>query len=62
MEITKDITISKLLEVKPKAAEVLMQHGMHCLGCLIAAGESIEQAASAHGVDIDKLLKEIKES
>ncbi|MBR1625253.1 MAG: DUF1858 domain-containing protein, partial [Clostridia bacterium] len=34
-------------------AEVLMQMGMHCLGCALSHGETIEEAALVHGIDPD---------
>jgi len=37
-------------------AEVLGELGMHCLGCVLARGETIEQAAAAHGVDADEMV------
>jgi hybrid cluster-associated redox disulfide protein len=33
-----------------------MQHGMHCLGCPSASGESIEDACAVHGIDSNKLI------
>jgi hybrid cluster-associated redox disulfide protein len=61
-KIKKDMTIAELLKVKPAAAPILMSKGMHCLGCVIAHGETIEQAAEVHGLDAAQLLKEINEA
>ena len=58
-KINKDMTIAEALKLNPAIAEILMSKGMHCLGCVIANGETIEQAAEVHGLDIDELLKEI---
>lgn len=55
-EITKDITIGQLLQVKPDAAACLLEIGMHCLGCPSSAGETLEEAAMVHGVDVNELL------
>jgi len=60
--ITKDKTISEVLDENPKTAEVFMKHGMGCLGCAIASGETIEEAASVHGIDVDILLNELNEA
>lgn len=59
--ITKDMTIKEALELKPEAASILMSKGMHCLGCVIAHGETIEQAAAVHGLETVQLLKELNE-
>ena len=56
-EITKDTTIGDMLNIKPSAAPALMEIGMHCLGCPSAQGETIEEAAMVHGVDLEKLLE-----
>ena len=58
--ITKDITIGELLKQAPDDAPVLMSAGMHCLGCPASQGESIEEAALVHGIDIDALMEALK--
>ena len=55
-KINSKINISEVLKEKPEASEVLHEFGMHCLGCAIAAGESIEEAADAHGIKLEDLL------
>ena len=58
-EITKDMTIGEILRTKPEVAPILMEAGMHCLGCPSAQGESLEEAAMVHGMDIDALMDKI---
>lgn len=57
--ITKDMTIGEILRVNPEVAPVLMEAGMHCLGCPSAQGESLEEAAMVHGMDIEDLMSKI---
>jgi len=57
--VTKDINFSKLMEKYPQAVEVLMNEGMHCIGCSASAFETIEQGALMHGLDPDKLVEKI---
>ena len=59
MEITKDMTIGEIIVNKPEVAPILMEAGMHCLGCPAAQGESLEEAAMVHGMDIDSLMERI---
>ena len=59
MEITKDMTIGEIIVNKPEVAPILMEAGMHCLGCPAAQGESLEEAAMVHGMDIDALMDRI---
>lgn len=58
--ITKDMTIGQILMTNPEVAPVLMQAGMHCLGCPSAQGESLAEAAMVHGINIDELMKAIE--
>ncbi len=59
--ITKEMTIGEILVTNPNVAPILMEAGMHCLGCPSAQGESLEEAAMVHGLDIDALMKKIDE-
>ncbi|OWZ83463.1 DUF1858 domain-containing protein [Natranaerobius trueperi] len=53
------MTISEVLKTDKKTAEVFMEHGMHCLGCPSATGETVEQAAMVHGADVDQLIEKL---
>ncbi len=55
--ITKDMTIMEVVQLNENAAEILMSIGMHCIGCAMAHGETVAEAAEVHNVDIDKLLE-----
>lgn len=58
IEITKDIMIGDLVEAYPKLAKVLVEeYGFHCIGCMAAGMETLEEGASVHGLS----EKEIKE-
>ena len=43
-QITKEMTIGEILRTNPDVAPVLMEAGMHCLGCPSAQAESLEEA------------------
>ena len=58
-EITKDMTIGEILRTNPAVAGVLLEAGMHCLGCPSAQAESLEDAAMVHGMDINDLMAKI---
>ncbi|MBE5848158.1 MAG: DUF1858 domain-containing protein [Lachnospiraceae bacterium] len=57
--VTKDMTIGEILRTNPDVAPVLMEAGMHCLGCPSAQAESLEEAAMVHGMNIDDLMEKI---
>ncbi len=59
--ITKDTLIAEVLQYNPNAAEILLSFGMHCLGCAMARGETVGQAAEVHGIDIDEMLAKLND-
>lgn len=63
-KITKDMLIADALNAgnSEAIAEVLVNFGMHCFGCALARGETVEQAAMAHGVDIDTMVDALNEA
>lgn len=60
-EITKDMTIGEIIRQDQSIIPILMEAGMHCVGCPSAQGESLEEAAMVHDMDIDALMKAINE-
>lgn len=58
-QITKDMTIGQVLSIDPGCAKVLMEAGMHCIGCPASAGESLEEAGAVHGIDADELVSNL---
>jgi hybrid cluster-associated redox disulfide protein len=63
-EITKDILILDLVEQNPNLVPVLTEkYGFHCVGCMAASMETLEQGALVHGMNedqIDKMVEELK--
>ncbi|NLI54980.1 MAG: DUF1858 domain-containing protein [Clostridiales bacterium] len=59
MQATKDMLIQQVIELDEGTAEILMDAGMHCLGCAMAHGETIEQACAVHGINPDTLVGDI---
>ncbi|MGM9522113.1 MAG: DUF1858 domain-containing protein [Oscillospiraceae bacterium] len=55
-EFTKDTVISEVLAAAPDSAPIFLSIGMHCLGCAMASGETIEEACAVHGVNVDDFL------
>ena len=58
--ITKDMTIGEIIRTVPEVAPLLMEAGMHCLGCPSAQGESLAEAAMVHGIDVAELMAKIE--
>lgn len=60
MKIERTMTIGEILRANPEVAPILMEEGMHCPGCPSAQGESLEEAAMVHGMDIDALMAKLE--
>ena len=58
-QVSKDILIGELIQIDNGVIPILLQAGMHCIGCPASQGESIEEAALVHGINPDDLLSEI---
>ncbi|MBE5907953.1 MAG: DUF1858 domain-containing protein [Lachnospiraceae bacterium] len=58
-QVTKDTMIGELLQIDQDIAPILFGIGMHCLGCPASQMETIEEAASVHGIMPDDLVDEI---
>ena len=61
MQITKESTMGQMLEYDQGIAYILMQAGMHCIGCPSSINESLEEACMVHGLDADVVLKSIQD-
>ena len=57
--IEKTTKIGELLEIAPEKASILLEAGMHCLGCPASQEETIEEACNIHGIDVEEILKQL---
>lgn len=63
--ITKDMTIAEIISKHPEVAHIMLEGGMHCIGCAVAASESFEDGAIAHGLteaQVDKMIKQMNDA
>ena len=54
--ITKDMIIADIIRLDERAIPILLDAGMHCIGCPSAQGESLEEASMVHGLDADEIV------
>lgn len=59
MKVEKSTKIGELLENAPEKAEILIEAGMHCLGCPASQAETLEEACMVHGIDVEELVKKL---
>lgn len=58
-QITGDMIIADIIQVDHDIIPILMESGMHCVGCPSSQGESLEEACFVHGMEIEGLLSKI---
>ncbi len=61
-KITKEMPIGDVVRKHPETVPVFMKHGLHCIGCAVAAFESIAEGAAAHGIDVDALVTDLNQA
>ena len=60
-QVNKTTMIGELLQIDQNIAPILLNIGMHCLGCPSSQMETIEEAAMVYGIDPDALVNEIND-
>ena len=60
-QVSKQTMIGELLQIDQDVAPILLNIGMHCLGCPSSQMETIEEAAMVHGTDPDALVSQIND-
>lgn len=59
MKFDKDTQIGYILEVAPEKANILLEIGMHCLGCPASQMETLEEACNVHGIDVNEVVEKL---
>lgn len=62
--VTKDMVIGDVLNKYPDAAMIMLEHGLHCVGCHANVYDTIEAGCAVHGLGpdvVDKMVKDINE-
>ena len=57
--VDKSMSIGQVLRLNQGTARILMEFGMHCLGCPHATAESLEDACAAHGTKVEELVSKL---
>ncbi len=60
-KVTRDMIITDILEMDRGTVPIFFRNGLHCLGCVMASGETLEQACEVHGMDCDALVSELND-
>ncbi|HRV33292.1 MAG TPA: DUF1858 domain-containing protein [Anaerovoracaceae bacterium] len=57
--VTKEMTIKEVLDIDRTTAPIMMEYGMHCMGCPFSQMESLEMGCAAHGSDVNELVEKL---
>ena len=63
-KIDKDTLIMQIITAYPELAQILIDAGMHCVGCPASSLESLENGCKSHGFDdakLEELIKKLNE-
>lgn len=63
-KITKDMNLGEVVFNYPALAEVLLDYGLHCVGCFASSFDTIEMGAKVHGMtneEIDEMVTRLNE-
>ena len=58
-KITGDMIMGEILRMREDAGDILMESGMHCLGCPASQMESLQDACAVHGLNVDDILAKL---
>lgn len=59
MEFNKNTKIGELIEKAPEKVDILLNAGMHCIGCPASQEETLEEACMVHGIDVEEIVEEL---
>ncbi|GHU65442.1 disulfide oxidoreductase [Clostridia bacterium] len=61
-KITSEMTINEVIKLDRKLSKVLLEFGMHCIGCPHAMAETLAEAGAAHGIDVDEMVSKLNDA
>ena len=59
--VSRSTIIGDLLDMDPTCAPLLLEIGMHCLGCPASRNETVEMACMVHNENVDDLVKKLND-
>ena len=59
--VTKDSNILEVARTYPVVGMVFRKYGLGCIGCMVAAGETLGEGITSHGLNVDVIIDEINQ-
>ncbi len=60
-KITKEMTFAQVMRMHQDVVKVLAKYNLGCIGCMGAQAETLEQGCSAHGLDVEDVVKDLNQ-
>ncbi|MFC1595872.1 DUF1858 domain-containing protein [Candidatus Margulisiibacteriota bacterium] len=60
--ITKDMSITDIIQNYPQTIPVFQKHNLGCIGCFAASGETLEAGLTVHGLNVAEILAELNQA
>jgi hybrid cluster-associated redox disulfide protein len=63
-KVNRDMNLSEVVINYPDSAEVLLDYGLHCVGCIANSFDTVYMGAKVHGMtdeEIDEMIERINE-
>lgn len=60
--VTKDMLLGSVVAEHPEAAAVMLEYGLHCVGCFANAYDTVEVGAKVHGMndaEVDEMVDKV---
>jgi len=56
-----DMLMSEIIQIYPETVEVMMEYGLHCVGCHFNVMDTVEQGCRIHGFSDEQIQLLIKD-
>lgn len=60
LRITPEMNIMEAVEIFPEIAQIFVEKGLPCLGCMASRFEKISDIAEEFGMKVEDLIKEME--
>lgn len=64
MKVTAETNLGELVKSYPRVAPILLEYGLHCVGCFANTFDTIGMGAKIHGMtpqEIDEMIGRVNE-
>ncbi len=61
-KITESTRVNDMMKKHPETVPVLKQYHLDCIGCMGAEQESLRNVSWQHGVNLEKLLRDLNQA